>query len=657
MRFNKSKSWTLFGHSSPKREAAVPVVSTSTEAPESDPGVSEETAAPQPAETKPATSRISADPIHDLSTAVNKFQRLLSQAQYTPEGAEWVEKCMNELATGLEIAIDCDLIPMRDALIDTARILHSYDRAGRWQESLPFLNNSYNILSLMVGDLIIDKIQPALVRKWKVFYQKASEELGKAGIPLADDEEEQDAPLEQPGDEETGDVDNRREEDLDSVVETTPEPTRLDAPETQTEDTVPPEETADVQEQADLTDDTLAIPPLSKSSLDDTFPEESVVSDSIIKFPNSGSGTATRSRNNRDEEDIFDNEAEEEEEEEEEAFAPDEPGTNDSFQEVTQEEEDLLFDDMATYADEEDIEPDLEEDESDSPEESDSDETYESEETDFAEDREAEVSTEEEPANEHITESLFKDEDMDTGVADSQVSAPARTDKPAEAESPEHLLHRAREAMEKGAVQDAKSAALGLALAMARIEYDQAVTAASEAEQRLVDNAQSIRAAQDTVETAERNLLQTEELLATREGECDACREHIATLDNELVQFQTDLEEIDAQIAALQQKRAEQVHRIDNKHIEKEDVLHNESRLQTEIESLKQEADGMRQDLEALRLDKKMKIDNKQTIEVDICSARETAEERRMALDAIRRTLNPETEQALETYPENGDLL
>ncbi|OQC02424.1 MAG: Chromosome partition protein Smc [Candidatus Hydrogenedentes bacterium ADurb.Bin101] len=228
---------------------------------------------------------------------------------------------------------------------------------------------------------------------------------------------------------------------------------------------------------------------------------------------------------------------------------------------------------------------------------------------------------------------------------------------PADKETPEYLLHRAREAMSKGAVHDAKSAALGLALAMAQIELDQAEAAVAAAEQRLVENAQSIRNAQDAVDLAARNLLQTEELLATRDGECSACREHITALDDSLVQFEAELKDIDAQIEALQQRRAEQVNRIGNKQLEKEDVLNNESRLQTEIEALKQEVEGMHQHLEELQLDTKDKIDSKSGIEMDICLAREEAETRRAALEAIKLTLNPATDIPEEAPPGNGYLL
>ncbi len=664
----------------------------------------EEMPEPPAEESERGIPHMSADPINDISAAMNRFQRLLSQARFATSGSEWVEKCMNELAIGIEIAMECDLIPMRDALIDTARILHSYDTAGRWDESLPFLNNSYGVLSIMVGDIIVDKIQTSLVRRWKVLYQKAVEELDKRGIPLAKDdegmqiaEEEEAAP------------------EKDTAPRREPQRTRDDSsdpsaalPAGRQERDVPSarERTSgrSVLKSGNVPCD---IPPLSDDSADDEYLGKDDDSGSIIAFPKSASekigGAVPEIRQEEDDEEDFESgewrdedegiteedvEAEEENddevnyaddayEDEEDVqiteFSAQEPGRRHS----AAEEDDLLFNDIleeetfaaeekkdagqeTTHLETEDTIP-LEEESGDEPDIiSQPEDMVEAEGIDDQTKRTTVGNRTEAPFSEEAAsfEPISAAPGQNSAVPDKRDDTAALyMQAPAEPESPERLLSRAREAMSKGAVHDAKSAALELAFAMAQIELEQAEASVSEAEQHLVDNAQAIRIAQDVVDTAERDLLQTEELLATRDGECGACHEQISAMDDTLARFQAELKDIDAQIEALQQKRAEQVNRIGNKQLEKEDVLNNESRLQTEIEALKQEVEGMRLHLNDLRSDKADKIENKRAIETDICEAREEAEKRRVALEAIKRTLNPVPEVSEEALHKDGFLL
>lgn len=685
MRFNKSRGWTLFGHTSPETNSVRQSDTMPEEVEVIDSAECKETPEPRAAEPEPASRRMSADPINNLSGAVNRLQRLLGQARFTSNGPEWVEKYMNELATGIEIAIECDLVPMQDALIDTARILHSYDRQGRWNESLPFLNNSYGLLSIMVGDVIVDKIQSSLVRKWKTLYQKAVEELEKVGIPLARDdeeeevyEEEKNAPVGKtvtPGEEkepgppresfsEAGPVSgaDQRDEEFPSVKGRASTPPRRKSGAAHSD-----------------------IPPLSLDSEDEEYGEEEAISNSIIAFPKAAAenNTSTDSDTGKEVEADLDTED-----------VSDEFETGEDLDELLEESEpergpveddgvgdDLLFEDTS------EPEVKIEEEEDFDEEEEEQQAAFVVEDKDPQEqlsqnipveeargvheaDTAGKASFEENLPSQRCDENLsYIEETVPDVPSGAPAEAPvvpegapeARTTSalqmPADKETPETLLHRAREAMSKGAVHDAKSAALGLALAMAQIELDQAEAAVAAAEQRLVENAQSIRNAQDAVDLAARNLLQTEELLATRDGECGACREHITALDDNLAQFEAELKDIDAQIEALQQRRSEQVNRIGNKQLEKEDVLNNESRLQTEIEALKQEVEGMHQHLDELQLDARDKTDSKSAIEMDICLAREEAETRRAALESIKRTLNPATDVPEEASPGNGYLL
>lgn len=679
VRFNKKRGWTLFGRPVPDNEdTMVPDEAVSLEQEPLPSEVEMEEELMSAPVDEPV--QISGDPIQHLFSTLGKFNRHMSQAQHAPDSGDWAEKCMNELASGLEIAIACNWTPVKDALIDTARILHSYDCAGRRRDSIPFLNNSYEILSLMVGDLIVDKVRSGVIQKWKDLYGKTLDELKSAGIPLVEDEEEYEAEMEE-----------IETQDSLSTEETEPgyDEAAEDVPYEEEEAPAVPVETHRQEKgmrdsvvehrAADEKDIPFDLPPLSDPEEDvyeeatEEYEEESPSKGSILAFPGN---TVDK---HEIESDNTENEAENEAGYEEEDLG-EEPPSESEDETVTEEEEPVaettseparrgeepsLFDvvdegDQESAPDSADIVEETQADtDTDAVTENVSEEVPEEE---IPEEEEPVTDTKEvvtdmtgetESVHEEIVEETAPEPQADK---EEEVQAVLDLDVPADAGTPEHLLRQAQAAMSKGDVSSARSVALELALVMARIEFEQSQAAVAEAERSLVDNAQSIKAAQDRVEDAELQLLQVEELLATRDAECTACRDQITGMDEELQQFQSELNDIDAEIEALQRRRAEQVNRMENKRVEREDALNTESRLQTEMESLRENADGIRQDLEALRDDKKQQIENKRDIELSICTAKEEAESRRLSLAAIEQTLAPRAPAAVPE-PREGELL
>lgn len=133
----------------------------------------------------------SGDPIQSLLTALGRFQRQVSMADKGAAQAAWPDECMEQLIAGIEVAYGQDWPNVQEAMTDAARILQSCENAGRAEWCLGFLQDSYEILCLMVGDLIVDNVRSGVIEKWRQRYRRAEEDLAKAGIPLIEDEREE----------------------------------------------------------------------------------------------------------------------------------------------------------------------------------------------------------------------------------------------------------------------------------------------------------------------------------------------------------------------------------------------------------------------------------------------------------------------------------
>ncbi|GMW01070.1 MAG: hypothetical protein AMXMBFR84_22070 [Candidatus Hydrogenedentota bacterium] len=129
------------------------------------------------------------EPTQRLLTALGRFQRQYLIAQDGAPQDRWSDECMNYLISAVEISIEQGWSDLVESLTETARILQSYEDVGRANQCVPFLTDSYEILCLMVGDLIAGRVRPAVIQRWRARYQEAVEDIRDAGIPLVRDED------------------------------------------------------------------------------------------------------------------------------------------------------------------------------------------------------------------------------------------------------------------------------------------------------------------------------------------------------------------------------------------------------------------------------------------------------------------------------------
>lgn len=123
-------------------------------------------------------------------TALGRFQRQIDRAQAGRRQDDWGEECMHQLVDALEIAIAQGWKDVVRTLTETARVLQSCSAAGETPRCVPFLAEAYEILCMMVGDLIVGNVRSGVTEKWRARYARAVADLESAGIPLWADEEE-----------------------------------------------------------------------------------------------------------------------------------------------------------------------------------------------------------------------------------------------------------------------------------------------------------------------------------------------------------------------------------------------------------------------------------------------------------------------------------
>ena len=129
------------------------------------------------------------DPTNRLLTALGRFHREVLKAREGSVHAQWPDVCVNQLINAVEIALAQGWGEVVEALGETGRILQSYTEGGRAGDSVEFLEDAYELLCLMVGDLIVGSVRPGVVEKWKERYARAVEDLEAAGLTLVDDDD------------------------------------------------------------------------------------------------------------------------------------------------------------------------------------------------------------------------------------------------------------------------------------------------------------------------------------------------------------------------------------------------------------------------------------------------------------------------------------
>lgn len=138
------------------------------------------------------------DPTQRLVTALGRFHRYVAKGQSGASQEYWSDDCMDQLGLAIEIALSQDWMNIVEALTDVARILQSYENVGTAHLCVSFLNESYEILSLMVGDLIVNNVRSGVMDKWRERYRRAVADLSAAGLTLVQDQDSEEEPAEVP---------------------------------------------------------------------------------------------------------------------------------------------------------------------------------------------------------------------------------------------------------------------------------------------------------------------------------------------------------------------------------------------------------------------------------------------------------------------------
>lgn len=131
-----------------------------------------------------------------ILSALGRFHRQVTKAKVGAAQELWTDECMNELVAAAEVAVQEGWRDTVAVLTETGRILQTYEDAGRATECVQFLSEAYDVLSLMVGDLIVGEVRPGVMQKWRECHGKALSNLEASGLTLIEienDEEEEEA--------------------------------------------------------------------------------------------------------------------------------------------------------------------------------------------------------------------------------------------------------------------------------------------------------------------------------------------------------------------------------------------------------------------------------------------------------------------------------
>ncbi|MBI2423868.1 MAG: hypothetical protein HYV27_13640 [Candidatus Hydrogenedentes bacterium] len=615
MRFSRSgKSWAaagrrLFGESEPAAENDTAVATEERNALLERPVSEEKTMA-----TLEEESPLAGDPTQRLLTALGRFQRQVAKAEDGAPQHVWCDECMNQIITGIEIALNQGWSDVREALTDSARILQSYEDAGEASLCVPFLQDSYEILCLMVGDIIVDNVRSGVMHKWRERYQIAVEDLTAAGLLLIRDEPSHfdagaaraaapghAAPQASPQDAGYDDYEEDDEEEVydERTVET---PAPVSAAPAQAESTFEApgslyDETAEdlpsEEERYDLAE-TGAGNPFDEAT--DSEPDFDAVLDAGI---DGGAGQAAEEAPSGSDFSV----------DEDETVAVDEPAMEAGQTIVPDAFGDQAFEDVLHEAP--------------APQPA----AVRQESGDLFS-----LSAEEAPEEEAVTEET------------PAVFAPAPALAPAPAAGPapgtaEYMLMSMQSAMAQGNFADAKAIALQLAMNVARMEAERVQAGVAAAQQELESTLAAIDSRSASVQVAEERLREREEAIQAQEQSLEACRNHGNGMRNELAKIEGQIAALDEQIAALMAKREREQSQRNEVEAQLEGLLQEESRVQSELEACRESEAEARMLLEEGRRDVSALEAQRATQEEIIEAARHDLQHKESGVSEIGRTL------------------
>lgn len=154
--------------------------------PEEHPSETHDMTPPTSETLESARPTMQADPTQPLLTALGRFHREVTRAKDNPaEG--WADACMQNLITAVDIALEHGWSDMVTTLTETARVLQTYENAHKASDAIAFLDESYEILCLMVGNILVGVTRSDAGDRWDTCHRKALEDLTSAGLTLVQD--------------------------------------------------------------------------------------------------------------------------------------------------------------------------------------------------------------------------------------------------------------------------------------------------------------------------------------------------------------------------------------------------------------------------------------------------------------------------------------
>lgn len=551
---------------------------------------------------------VSGDPTQHLLTALGRFQLQVARAEAGTPQEQWCDDCMNQIITGIELSVDQGWDNVMQALTDTARILHSYEKAEQAAQCVPFLQDSYEILCLMVGDIIVDNVRSGVMHKWKERYQRAVDDLLRAGIPLVEDDEFED------------------DEEPAPAPRTTTATAKAQAPELEPrevvyalpEDALPPsgeiesgDETEGGLDEAYGEDDAS---PFEEPPDESQFAEDATNEDTGANLPaldellgidetdKAGEGVTGAG------DDV-------------DAAA----GTPDTVQPANGSLMEELF-----------------------PEEAPPPKPVSKSKSKIAHAAQ-DTLWGPEPAPESSPPADAAPEKPAPSVSPQPVAAPPNaaiepaaavpaTTSSGAAEA-EELLRTTQKALSSGNVADAKVLALELAVSMARLEVERSEAQVRGCENRLTQNESAIADAEDTVNRCAQGLSDAESRVVDNERELNERRQQLDALRERIGGIETGIADIEAKIRELQAQRDAELAKLEAAEKEQDDAFAMESRIQTEIEQLNETCQAAQESLEDARDEVSRLKHERSEHEAELKEALTALTQRRLAVEQINQTI------------------
>lgn len=563
----------------------------------------------------PEESMVAGDPTQRLLTALGRFQRQVSRAEEGASQDAWCDECMHQLIAGIEIALNESWADVKEALTDTARVLQTYEDANRAADCVPFLKDSYEILCLMVGDLIVDNVRSGVMKKWHERYERALNDLAGLGLTLVDDDSTRERETHQEAVRDAG------EHGLD-----TPDPFESGSYDAAGEGA------------QNTRDDGDAFDALIGDGLDDSEPRDAAadsdpftpVSENAAPF-----GEPPEEMDGRnmgvlpsldellgDEEQASESSSDMSLTSDFTADGPFEPagprdgiGANPFADEETPPQEEALTEAAAVPEEDADTIPPVEAGGA-TPEPMELDLEADEEENASGEPVEAPVEAPPEP-----------------------VAATPEVEPEPEPGSPQALLKTAQEAMASGNVAGAKLFALQLAANMARLEARQVEERADAIKAEIDANVEAVGAAERTVTDAEERVRNLEEQVTQYQQEFDGKREEVQQIRDEVAGVESTVADLDRQIAELESRREEEQVRLAERQTRLDDTVSEESRMQAELEALNDEEGGARENLESARERVRSLQESGGSREAELEAARNELAARIRAAEDIEKTI------------------